>query len=105
MQQSVAQIIQSLRAEARRLNAAADFLEGKGQPEGLTFKVPDGILNADAGKRLSRIEQIQELLKSRGPLRASEIIKFGGIPRGTLAACLKTKNGFKKNKEGKWIFP
>lgn len=52
----------------------------------------------------TRLEQLANLLRARGPMSRSEI-ESEGFPAGTLASYLREAKGFVKLDDGRWTVP
>lgn len=85
---------------ARKLNEAADILEGMSLPNSEPIQSSRNG-NRKRGKK-TRKQQLKEFLLEHGPATWSDLLKQTGIPRGTLATLVGDKEIFDQN-EGKWI--
>lgn len=90
--------------EAKKLLEAADVLENtKDRSVSTDLEGHQLVITTEPNSRSDRRRELAGLIKSKGPLRRSEIFKFlPDLPKGTLGYLLNNKQWFKSVEGKRW---
>jgi hypothetical protein len=95
-----------LRDAADKLDAAADVLagmKGSGATHGETGSAErERKQRRRKRKGSGRLKELQQLLRTEGPMYRREILAKSKIPVGSVGMLLKEKHGFAKQDDGRW---
>lgn len=86
---------------AQKLRDAAAVISGTP----IANKTSKGSASRPKKPSMTRVQELQQFVQSRGDVSRQEAIRESGMPRGTVGALLTRKHGFQQNKDNRWYVP